>query len=149
MRCKNDSLGLLESDPDKTIRLLMFSGIRPRHHPKIPDCLRLRRPDSNCQGKDFSESGKSKDVSKTHAECYVVHVSGSNVENQQCSVVKKAIQEKKACIAKKRNWNDEYIACEFYRTKGKMLNPDRSARALFCTTVIGNSNLVPGHLEQF
>ena len=38
---------------------------------------------SNGQCKDFSESGESKDVNKSHAECNATHFSGSNVVNQQ------------------------------------------------------------------
>ena len=50
----------------------------------------------SCQSKDFSESGKSKDLSKSHAGCNVAHFSVSNVVNQQRTVVKKAIQTKKS-----------------------------------------------------
>ena len=42
---------------------------------------------SHCQSKDFNESGESKVVSKSHAECNVAHFSGSNVVNQQCTTV--------------------------------------------------------------
>jgi len=51
---------------------------------------------SNCQSKDFSESGKSKDLSKSHAGCNVTRFSGSNVANQQRTVVKQAMQTKKS-----------------------------------------------------
>jgi len=55
---------------------------------------------SNSQSKDFSESRESKDVSKSHAEGNVTHFSGSNVVNQQCTPVKKAIQKKNSLHCK-------------------------------------------------
>jgi len=99
---------------------------------------------SNCQ----SKSGQSKDVSKSHAEGNVTYLSGSNVVNQQRTVVKKAIQMKKVYTVKKRQWRDDYIVCGFYRIKEEMLNPYPSAHYLFCTTVFGNSNLAPRHLKN-
>jgi len=39
-----------------------------------------KKEHSNYHGKYFSESGESKDVSKSHAECNIVHFSGSKVE---------------------------------------------------------------------
>jgi len=58
---------------------------------------------SNCQSKYFSELSESKDGRKSHAECNIVQFSGSNVESHQCAVMKKVIQEKKACIVKVRS----------------------------------------------
>jgi len=63
---------------------------------------------SNYQSKDFGESGESKDVSKSHAECNVTHFSGDNVVNQLRTVAKKAIQTKKVYILMKRKWHDDY-----------------------------------------
>jgi len=65
-----------------------------------------------------------------------------------CTTVKIATQKEKVCIAKKRKWNYDYIACGIYRTKEEMLNPYPSAHCLFCKTVFGSSNLVPGHLKN-
>ena len=44
VRCKNNSVGLLESESDKKIRLRIFLliGIRFQLHPKTSDSLRLR-----------------------------------------------------------------------------------------------------------
>jgi len=39
-----------------------------------------KKEHSNYQTKYFSESNESMDVSKSHAECNVVHFSGSKVE---------------------------------------------------------------------
>ena len=100
---------------------------------------------SNCQSKDFCESGESKDASKSQAGCNVTHFSGSNVVNQQRTVVKKAMQMKKVYILKKLKW---HVACGFYRTKEETFNPLLSTHCLFCTTVFGNSNLAPGHLKN-
>jgi len=55
---------------------------------------------SNCESKYFSKLSESKDGRKSHAECNIVHFSGSNVESHQCIVIKKVIQEKKSCIVK-------------------------------------------------
>jgi len=44
--------------------------------------------------------------------------------------VKEAIQTKKVDIAKKCKWHDDYIACGFYGTKEKMLNPYPPANCL-------------------
>jgi len=46
---------------------------------------------SNYQTKYFSESNESMDVSKSHAECNVVHFSGSKVEIWQCTGIKKVM----------------------------------------------------------
>jgi len=89
---------------------------------------------SNYQRKYFSESSESMDVGKSHAECNVAHFSGSKVEILQCTVIKKVIQEKKACVVKKHKWrSDACIMYGFCHTKEEMLNPYPSGHCLFYT----------------
>jgi len=51
----------------------------------------------------------SKDGRKSNAKCSIVHLSGSNVESHQCAVMKKVIQEKKACIVKERSLHRVWV----------------------------------------
>ena len=95
---------------------------------------------SNCQGEDFSESGQSKDVSKSHPEYPLFRELHWESAGNCC---KEAIKKKKAC-----KWNDDYISCRFHRVKEEMLNLYRSAHCLFSTTVFGNNNLAPGQLKM-
>jgi len=82
-----------------------------------------KKEHSNYQRKYFSESSESMDVSKSHAECNVAHFSRSKVEILQCTVIKKVIQEKKACVVKKHKWrSDACIVYGFCHTKEEMLN---------------------------
>ena len=99
---------------------------------------------SNCQSKYFSKLSESKDASKSHAKCNIAHVSGSNVESHQRVVIKKVIQEKKACIVK----DEAYIAYGFYHTKEETLNPYPSGHFLFYKIVFDNLNLASGHLKK-
>ena len=55
------------------------------------------------KSKYFSELSEGKDGRKSHAECNIVQFSGSDVESHQCVVIKKVIQEKKACIVEGRS----------------------------------------------
>jgi len=64
---------------------------------------------SNRESKYFSELSESKDGRKSHSECNIVHISGSNVESHQCIVIKKVIQEKKACIVKERSLHRAWV----------------------------------------
>jgi len=77
------------------------------------------------------------DVSKSNAEFNVAHFSGSKVDIQQCTVIKKVIQEKKAFIVKNhKRRSDACIVYGFCRTKEEMLNPLPSGHCLLYTTVI-------------
>ena len=63
--------------------------------------------------------------------------------------MKKAIQEKKDGIVKKRKWrSDACIVYGFCRTKEEMLNPYPSGHCLFYTTIFDKSNSAPGHLKH-
>ena len=99
---------------------------------------------SNCQGEDFSESEQSKDVSKSHSEYPLFRELRWESAGNCC---KEAIEKKKACMMKKRKWNDDYIPCRFHRVEEEMLNLYRSAHCLFCANAFGNNNLAPGHLK--
>jgi len=78
------------------------------------------------------------DASKSHAECNVAHFSGSKIEIQPCTVMKKVIWEKKACIVKKHKWrSDVCTVYRFCRTKEEMLKPHPSGhRQLYLVKVI-------------
>jgi len=64
---------------------------------------------SNCRSKYFSELSESKDGRKSRAECNMAHFSASNVESHQCVVIRKVIQEKKACIVKERSLHRVWV----------------------------------------
>jgi len=67
------------------------------------------------------------DVSQSRAESNVANVSASKVDIQQCTVIKKFIQDKKPCLVKNhKRRSNAYIVYGFCRTKEEMLNPQPS-----------------------